>query len=83
MLRSCTQAAFTLSLNLIVGLAGKVSDEQLYALESKIRRYEQIIGAMSIEERTNPELIATLVSDLHPLSLSIHSRLPLLSKANP
>jgi len=38
-------------------MAGKVSEEQFFELEKKMKRYEVIIGAMSEEERSNPDLI--------------------------
>merc|ERR1712205_213449 len=42
---------------MIPGMGGKVSDEQFFELEKKMKRYEEIIGAMSEEERVNPDLL--------------------------
>ena len=38
-------------------MAGKISDEQFFELEKKMKRYESIIGAMTEEERSNPDLL--------------------------
>ena len=38
-------------------MAGKVSDEQFFELEKKMKRYETIIGAMSEEERCTPDIL--------------------------
>lgn len=45
-------------LKMIPGMAGKVSDEQMFEVESRLRRSEQIIAAMTDEERSNPEIVA-------------------------
>lgn len=39
------------------GMAGKLSDEQFFELEKKMKRYETIIGQMTEEERSNPDLL--------------------------
>merc|ERR1711871_1041174 len=44
-------------LKMMPGMAGKISDEQFFELEKKMKRYEQIIGCMSEEERSNPDLL--------------------------
>ena len=38
-------------------MAGKITDEQFFELEKKMKRYETIIGAMTEEERSSPDLI--------------------------
>jgi signal recognition particle GTPase len=38
-------------------MAGKVSDEQMFELEKRMKKYEDIIGAMSEEERSNPDML--------------------------
>lgn len=44
-------------LKMIPGMAGKISDEQLFEAEKRLKRCENIIGAMTTEERENPDLI--------------------------
>lgn len=51
------------------GVTKGVSDEQVYELEQKFKRYETIINAMTPEERSLPDLIAAQVC---------HSIVPLL-----
>jgi signal recognition particle subunit SRP54 len=38
-------------------MAGKISDDQIFEAEKKMKKYETIIGAMSEEERSDPDLI--------------------------
>ena len=44
-------------LKMMPGMAGKISDEQFFELEKKMKRYEKIIGSMTEEERSNPDLL--------------------------
>ena len=44
-----------------IGMAGKVSDEQMFEVEKRMKRFEIIIGAMSEEERSDPDLVARMV----------------------
>ena len=44
-------------LKMMPGMAGKVTDEQFFELEKKMKKYEIIINAMSEEERSNPDLL--------------------------
>ena len=44
-------------LKMIPGMAGKISDEQLFEAEKRMKRSEAIIGAMTDEERTVPDLL--------------------------
>ena len=44
-------------MKMMPGMAGKISDEQFFELERKMKRYEGIIGCMTEEERSNPDLI--------------------------
>ena len=37
-----------------------MKEEDIYNLEQKFKKYESIIGAMSEEERVQPELVSTL-----------------------
>ena len=38
-------------------MAGKINDEQLFEAEKRMKRCELIIGQMTEEERTNPDLL--------------------------
>ena len=38
-------------------MAGKINDEQLFEAEKRMKRCELIIGQMTDEERTNPDLL--------------------------
>lgn len=49
-------------MKMIPGMAGKISDEQFYEAEKRIKRCEDIISKMSEEERSNPDLICRMVS---------------------
>ena len=65
-------------MKMIPGMSGKVSEEKFFELEKKMKRYEEIIGAMTPEERTNPDLLTKQVNALSlslslPLSLHIDS----------
>ena len=44
-------------LKMMPGMAGIISDEQFFELEKKMKRYEKIIGSMTEEERSNPDLL--------------------------
>ena len=57
-----------------VGGAGKISDEQLFAAEKRIKMCETIIGAMSEEERSNPDLVVRTVRNLLYLRIILHIR---------
>ena len=43
------------------GMAGKVSDEDMFRLEKRIKKAEAIIACMTEEERTVPDLLARQV----------------------
>ena len=43
-------------------MAGKVSDEDMFRLEKRIKKAEAIIACMTEEERTVPDLLARQVS---------------------
>ena len=38
-------------------MTGKISDEQLFEAEMRLKRCEAIIGAMTPEERADPDLL--------------------------
>ena len=42
-------------------MAGKVSDEDMFRLEKRMKKSEAIIASMSEEERTTPDLLARQV----------------------
>lgn len=42
-------------------MAGKVSDEDMFRLEKRIKKAEAIIACMTEEERTVPDLLARQV----------------------
>ena len=42
-------------------MSGKIAEDKLFEAEKRIKTAETIIGAMTEEERSNPDLIATLV----------------------
>ena len=48
-------------IGLVVGMAGKVSDEDMFRLEKRMKKSEAIIASMSEEERTTPDLLARQV----------------------
>ena len=50
-----------LPIGLVVGMAGKVSDEDMFRLEKRMKKSEAIIASMSEEERTTPDLLARQV----------------------
>jgi len=60
-------------------MAGKVSDEALFEAEKRLRRCEAIIGAMSEEERSDPDLLIQMVRLLSGHKPTV--ALPLLSRA--
>lgn len=45
------------ALKMIPGMAGKVSDEQMFEVEQRIKRSETIIGGMTTEEKETPDLL--------------------------
>ena len=44
-------------LKMMPGMSGKISDEQLFEAEKRLKRCELIIGSMTEEERSDPELL--------------------------
>jgi signal recognition particle GTPase len=48
-------------------MAGKISEDALFEAEKRVKRAELIIGAMTEEERSNPELITLQVLILYEL----------------
>lgn len=44
-------------LKMIPGMAGKISEEQLFEAEKRLKRSEAIIAAMTEEERLDPDII--------------------------
>ena len=44
-------------LKMMPGMAGKITDEQLFEAEKRMKRCETIIAAMTEEERSDPELL--------------------------
>eukprot|EP01035_Chromulina_nebulosa_P017016 gene17016-22522_t len=53
-----TMGGMASMIKMIPGMAGKITDEQIFEAEKRMKRCETIIGAMTEEERTNPDLIA-------------------------
>jgi signal recognition particle GTPase len=49
-------------------MAGKVSDEDMFRLEKRIKKAEAIIACMTEEERTVPDLLARQVSAFTKMS---------------
>jgi len=47
-------------LKMIPGMAGKISEEELFAAEKRMKVCESIVNAMSEEERSNPDLITKM-----------------------
>eukprot|EP01036_Dinobryon_divergens_P033287 gene33287-43040_t len=47
-------------LKMMPGMAGKITDEMLFEAEKRLKQSELIVGAMTEEERTNPDLIVRL-----------------------
>lgn len=48
-------------MKMMPGMAGKVTDEQFYQMEQRVKRVEQIVQAMTPEERANPDLLTVMV----------------------
>lgn len=48
---------FSKIINMIPGIAGKISEEQISDAENKIKLYEILISSMTIEERKKPKLL--------------------------
>lgn len=57
-------------LKMMPGMAGKISDDMLFEAEKRMKKCEEIIGAMSEEEKTQPQLLALFVSPV----ISYYSR---------
>ena len=67
----CLCFTLLISLSLTgIGLARGLQEEQIYEMEQKFKRYEIIVGAMTVEERAQPDLIAAqvLLSSFHSYS---------------
>ena len=45
----------------IIGMAGKITDEMIFDAERRSKLSETIVGAMTEEERSNPDLIVATV----------------------
>lgn len=43
-------------------MAGKLDDEQVFALEKRLKKSESIVNTMTDEERADPELICKMVN---------------------
>ena len=48
-------------LKMIPGMSGKINDEQLFEAEKRMKRCEQIIAAMTEDEKNLPELLVRQV----------------------
>ena len=46
---------------MIPGMSGKINDEQLFEAEKRMKRCEQIIAAMTEDEKNLPELLVRQV----------------------
>lgn len=44
-----------------IGMAGKITDEMIFDAERRSKLSETIVGAMTEEERSNPDLIVATV----------------------
>lgn len=51
-------------LKMIPGMAGKITEEQLFEAEKRVKKAESIISAMSEEEKSDPDIIARQVGIL-------------------
>ena len=68
-------------MKMMPGMAGKISDEQLFEAEKRLKRCETIIGAMTPEERSNPDLIAKQGGKKELVRAAIDRRIELSERA--
>lgn len=47
-------------LKMIPGASGKINEEQLFEAEKRMKRCEELVNAMTAEERANPDLISMM-----------------------
>ena len=69
-------------LKMMPGMAGKIKDDQLFEAEKKMKRCETIIGAMTAEERENPDLIAKQGGKKELVRQAVERRLDLAARAS-
>ena len=53
-----------------IGMAGKITDEMIFDAERRSKLSETIVGAMTEEERSNPDLIVATVRWMTPICSS-------------
>ena len=53
---------FSKMVNMLPGMAGKIPDEMMFEAEKRMKTAEKMVASMSIEERTNPDLLAMMVN---------------------
>ncbi len=68
-------------LKMMPGMAGKISDEQLFEAEKRLKRCENIIGAMTDDERENPDLIAKQGGRQELIRAAVDRRIDLAKRA--
>mmetsp|Transcript_27658 Transcript_27658/g.26468 ORF Transcript_27658/g.26468 Transcript_27658/m.26468 type:complete len:539 (+) Transcript_27658:39-1655(+) len=68
-------------LKMIPGMAGKVTDEQMFELEKKLKKFEAIIACMSPEERSIPDLLARQGGKKDLMQDAVTRRLALAGRA--
>lgn len=68
-------------LKMMPGMAGKISDDQLFEAEKRMKRCEVIINAMTEEERADPELLVKQGGKKELLQAALERRKELAVKA--
>jgi signal recognition particle subunit SRP54 len=68
-------------LRMMPGMAGKITDEQLFEAEKRMKRCEAIIGAMTEEERSDPDLITKQGGKKELLQAALERRKALATKS--
>ena len=63
-------------------MASKIKDEDIYNLEQKFKKYEQIIDAMTPEERSTPDLVAAMGGKKELVQSALLKRKELANKTN-
>lgn len=56
-----------------IGMAGKITDEMIFDAERRSKLSETIVGAMTEEERSNPDLIVATVCTMDDAYMFIYT----------
>jgi signal recognition particle subunit SRP54 len=68
-------------MKMIPGMAGKITEEQLFEAEKRMKVQEKIVNAMSEEERANPDLIVQFGGKKELVQLALTRRSAVAEKS--